>query len=342
MDLSNYSIAELVSIYSQSIKELKKRGVLRTKNVVGELGEYIVLEHYDKNPNLPNLNVVPVGTKNINAVSQNGERYSIKSTTGNVTGVIYGLQPLGSNIPDKPLFEYMAICKLDGDCSLEGIYQLSWDNFSKHKKWHSRMNAWNVAVTKAMKEESIVIYEKDAATETTELEENDTSFSEDMDGEPDVEPDAAITWNKTEKIDHEVVKEAVAERLRKALKYNFTKKSKSRYVSSNNDTALFVLSASYSQKNGEYWYSINDENIPWMKLYPTCYVVFVLGSSDRVLVFDFDRFEQLLEGCLRTKEDLDKNKKAHYHFSFAVEGSRVYFKKKLPEREFIEVSDCLK
>lgn len=157
MEMEGYSIAELISLYSKTIKELKRRGVLRTKNVIGELGEYLVLEHYDRDPN---LTVVPIGTKNINAISQNGERYSIKSTSGNVTGVIYGLEPLGSSIVDKPLFEYVVVCKLDDDCELEGIYQLSWETFKKHKKWHSRMNAWNIAVTKAMKEDSIVIYEK--------------------------------------------------------------------------------------------------------------------------------------------------------------------------------------
>lgn len=92
-----------------------------------------------------------MGTKNINAVSQEGERYSIKSTTSNITGAIYGLEPPNSTVIDKPLFEYMVICKLDSDCSLEGIYQLSWDSFLKHKKWHSRINAWNVTVTSAMK-----------------------------------------------------------------------------------------------------------------------------------------------------------------------------------------------
>lgn len=73
----------------------------------------------------------------------------------------------------------------------------------------------------------------------------------------------------------------------KTLKCNFVKTSQSRYVSSDNESALFVLSASYSQKNGEYWYSINDENIPWMELYPTCHVAFALGSAEQVLVFDF-------------------------------------------------------
>lgn len=38
MEMEGYSIAELISLYSKTIKELKRRGVLRTKNVIGELG----------------------------------------------------------------------------------------------------------------------------------------------------------------------------------------------------------------------------------------------------------------------------------------------------------------
>ena len=118
MEFEEYSISELVQLYSQTIKELKKRGVLRTKNVIGEIGEYLVLEHYLKNPELPNLNSAPVGTKNINAISTAGERYTIKSTSGNVTGVFYGLQTPNSDEPDKQTFEYVVICKLNEDYEL--------------------------------------------------------------------------------------------------------------------------------------------------------------------------------------------------------------------------------
>ena len=348
MDLSSFSVAELVGMYSQTIKELKNRGVLRTKNVVGELGEYLVLEYYDRDPQLPTLSVVPVGTKNINAISQNGERYSIKSTTGNVTGVIYGLEPQGSSKPDPHLFEYLVICKLDDDCELEGIYQLSWESFQKHKKWHSRMNAWNVAVTRAMREDSVVIYEKTANSEPKIDEKKDTEKAiselkqeESVGDIADVITTEAIVWNKTSKVNHAVVRGKVAKRLQIQLKRSFEKMSQSRYVSIDKETALFILSASYSQKNGEYWYSINDENIPWMDIFPECYVAFALGSVEQVLLFPYDRFKKMLEGCLKTKEEPDKKKKAHFHFSFAVEGSIVYFKKKVPEREFVNVSEYL-
>ena len=34
----------------------------------------------------------PVGTENIDAISRKGDRYSIKSTSSNTTGVFYGLE----------------------------------------------------------------------------------------------------------------------------------------------------------------------------------------------------------------------------------------------------------
>lgn len=347
MELSGYSIAELVKLYSQTIKELKERGVLRTKNVVGELGEYLVLEYYDQNPDLPSLNVVPVGTKNINAVSQNGERYSIKSSTGNVTGVIYGLQPPNSNIPDKQLFEYVVICKMDDNCDLEGIYQLSWEDFLKHKKWHSRMKAWNIAITKAMKNDAVIIYEKNSP-ETAE-DGNPVYGNTNGENAPDfrdvkennVTSNDSISWNKTEKVNHALIRKNVAEKLGRKLGCPFDQSSQSRFISPDRNIALFVLSASFSQKNNEYWYSINDENIPWLSLFPRCYIAFALGSDKEILLFSFTQFKKMLNGCLRTKEDASINKKAHYHFSFAVEGSTVYFKKKVPERDFVNVTKYL-
>lgn len=209
------------------------------------MGEYLVHEYFDNHHELPNLSVVPVGTKNINAISQDGERYSIKSTTGNVTEAFYGLEPQGSTQTDMPIFEYVIICKLDDACGLEGIYQLSWKGFIKHKKWHSRMNAWNVALTKAMREDAIIIYEKNKYTREEEKAVDDVDADDNIETDDGDKP--VITWDKT-KVNHNEVKDQAKERLQKILKCNFDKTSSLRYVSPDKETALYVLSASYSKK----------------------------------------------------------------------------------------------
>ena len=160
MDIEGKSDEEVIGLYSMMIKELKRREIIRTNNVVGELGEYLVINYYNKTPGLPNLSWAPVGTENIDAISRRGERYSIKSTSGNTTGVFYGLEPKDSLVADEKRFEYVIICKLDNDYELEMILELDWDTFLENKRWHSRMGAWNLVLTKKLQEQAKIIYKR--------------------------------------------------------------------------------------------------------------------------------------------------------------------------------------
>ncbi|PLX70374.1 MAG: hypothetical protein C0602_06070 [Denitrovibrio sp.] len=164
MKLETYTTLELVRAYGEIQKELKSREVIRSKNVVGDLGEYIAINYYNKTPNLPNLQAAPTGTQNIDAISRNGDRYSIKSTTGNVTGVFYGLPNYNSD--EKPIqkFEYVIIVKFGNNIDLEKIYELNWDQFLSMKKWHKRMQAWNLPVNNKLPLNSTIIFDSDKDT----------------------------------------------------------------------------------------------------------------------------------------------------------------------------------
>ena len=54
-------LAQLISPNSKAYRELKKRGILRTKNVVGELGEYYAIEFYNSKDDLPELTQAEAG-----------------------------------------------------------------------------------------------------------------------------------------------------------------------------------------------------------------------------------------------------------------------------------------
>jgi len=60
--LNRLSNTELINNYSSTIKLLKERGVVRTKNITGELGEYYAIEKYSNTPGLPKLQVAPPST----------------------------------------------------------------------------------------------------------------------------------------------------------------------------------------------------------------------------------------------------------------------------------------
>ncbi|MGO1058535.1 hypothetical protein ACTL32_05300 [Planococcus sp. FY231025] len=156
MDLNDL---ELISVYGIWLKELKQRNLIRTNNVIGELGESIAINLYRSTPNLPRLQAAPIGTQNIDAISSEGNRYSIKATTGKVTGVFFGLfEPNAEGIePQK--FEYVIIVVFTKELELKAIYEIDWQNFLKHRKWHSRVRAWNLTVTKALKNDAKIIFE---------------------------------------------------------------------------------------------------------------------------------------------------------------------------------------
>lgn len=339
MDLGSYSVIDLIDMYSKIVSEFRKRGVLRTNNVVGELGEYIVIENYLKNPELPNLSSLPVGTQNVNAMSQAGQRYSIKSISSTTTSVFYGLEPPESKKKNPQLFEYLVICKFGKDFSVEGIYELNWDMFLKHKKWNSRMQAWNIQLTNAVKKDSRTIF----SNEESKHEENENIGKKGKNAKNVATKNPTnVVWNLSKGLDHKSIRKSVAEIVGRKIGTRFNEDSTARYIDNQREIALFIASASYSAKNKEFWYSINDEIIPWLETFPKAYVAFAMGGDKNIMLFEFETFKELLPGCLRTEEDSDKRKVAHYHISFDVETSNVvYFKKKKPERDFVEVSRYL-
>lgn len=158
MDLKSLSTEAIVHTYSEIIKELKDRKVIRTNNVIGEIGEYLAIKYYNDTPNLPNLSPAPVGTENIDAISRKGDRYSIKSTSKKVTGVFYGLEPKDSKISDEKKFEYVIICEFNDNYELLAIWEMDWLTFLKNKKWHSRMNAWNLSLTRNLEKQCKRMY----------------------------------------------------------------------------------------------------------------------------------------------------------------------------------------
>jgi hypothetical protein len=161
-EFDKLSDREVITCYSLAIQELRNRNIIRTKNITGELGEYIAVDFYRQTPTLPNLQFAPTSTENIDAISTKGERYSIKTITNNgATGVFYGLPPLGSNEESMQKFEYVIIVKLTDDFELERILELSWEEFVMNKKWHSRMKAWNLSYSKKLINSVRTIYSKE-------------------------------------------------------------------------------------------------------------------------------------------------------------------------------------
>jgi hypothetical protein len=121
--------------------EMASRGI---SIEVGELGERLAIELFNSTPGLPNLMMAPKGAKNVDALSRNGERYSIKTVLkAKKTGTVY---PDSQN-PDKQLFEYLLLICLNSQYQLSTAYCFTWEAFLDARAWDKRMNAWYVPVS---------------------------------------------------------------------------------------------------------------------------------------------------------------------------------------------------
>ena len=161
MDFSKYSGMELIQLYGELISKMREDNLIRSKNVTGDLGEYIVVDYYTKTRGLPKLQFAPPSTKNIDAISVNGERYSIKCITTNTTGAFYGIEKDADINSLKPLFEYVVIIKLNENYQPDYILELDWETFFRHKHWHSRIRAYNLVITSSVIEDGKMVYKRD-------------------------------------------------------------------------------------------------------------------------------------------------------------------------------------
>jgi hypothetical protein len=133
--------------------EMRKRGIAFT---VGEVGEQLAVEHFTTTRGLPKLQHAPTGTKNVDALSRNGDSYSIKAIfKGKKTRTICP----DTGDADKQLFEYLLIVRLSDSWALRSIHQLSWGGFLDVRSWDKRMNASYVPISSKALSRATVMFE---------------------------------------------------------------------------------------------------------------------------------------------------------------------------------------
>jgi len=132
--------------------EMRKRKIAFT---VGTVGEGLAISHFNRTPGLPKLQGAATGTKNMDASSRHGDRYTIKTVCkAKKTGTVYP----DPQFKHKQLFEYMLIVQLESDWSLRSIHQLSWSAFLHLCSWDKRMNAWYVAISERVMTQATRIF----------------------------------------------------------------------------------------------------------------------------------------------------------------------------------------
>jgi hypothetical protein len=147
-DDQTVSNKDLIVAYGHVLGAMRKRGIIRTKNVVGDLGEsYAELEFSGRN-DLPSLKLVPTNEKDIDAVDAEGKNYSIKSASKSSAKRTSAMHLERAHKEDDKRFDYLLIVVLEDSMELSAIYQFSWDQFWKLKSWSEPQKAWFLSLAK--------------------------------------------------------------------------------------------------------------------------------------------------------------------------------------------------
>lgn len=160
IDFSEYSNSDVIHAFSLVQKELKKRDLVRSKNIVGDLAETIAIETYNNTKGLTNLKRTQTGTANVDATGRNGARYSIKGTSGQVTGLFFGLPDSDGDFSESK-FDYVVIVKFNYDYTVKTIAEITWKQFVEFKKWLPRQKAYNLNVSNKLLDKAKIIYPTD-------------------------------------------------------------------------------------------------------------------------------------------------------------------------------------
>lgn len=152
--LAEMADADLLRLRASLEAEARRRGI---PIEVGDVGEQLAIDYFNATPGLPKLQVSQTGTKNVDANSRQGERYSIKTICrGKKTGTIY----TSPDDPDRQLFEYLLIVHLDEMWTLKSIHQMTWRTFCQVRSRDTRMTAWYVGVSKHALSSASLIFPK--------------------------------------------------------------------------------------------------------------------------------------------------------------------------------------
>jgi hypothetical protein len=153
-DLKKLEDGQLLLLRASVDAEMRRRNLGFS---VGEIGEQLAIEYFNSQKKLPKLQRSPRGSKNVDALSRDGNRYSIKTIQrAKKTGTVYP----NTARPDDQLFEYLLLVVIDDLYGLRSIYRIAWESFVELRAWDKRMSAWYFPVTQTRLQKAELIYPK--------------------------------------------------------------------------------------------------------------------------------------------------------------------------------------
>ena len=144
---------ELWALYGITESEFKKRDLIRTRNSTSERGERVAVDIYQNIRGEPKLQLAPPVTKNVDALSRDGERYSIKTVRYSKTTGTFQADDFS-----KKMFEYLVIVFLDDYYQPIKVLEATWDVVNEFKTYDKTKRAYKVNLSNKFQESCRVVF----------------------------------------------------------------------------------------------------------------------------------------------------------------------------------------
>lgn len=131
--MATCTVPEALRLFAIVVGALRRRGIFRTHNHMGEYNERLIEEFFASQRDLPNLTLTAPATWGYDATVRSGERYNLKSTTTNRIEV----PTLKSNRPGAPkerLFDWFVVGCYNDDLELQRLIQVSWEALKRARE----------------------------------------------------------------------------------------------------------------------------------------------------------------------------------------------------------------
>jgi hypothetical protein len=138
---------EIVRAFAALMAAMRRRGIVRTKNVTGDLGERYAEFIYRDRPDLPSIVLENTNTPDVDALSETRARYSIKAASPGTTRTSAFHLPYEHH-PDQPSFDHLIVVLVDESLQPAEAYEFTWAQFWELKQWSKRQKAWFMPLTR--------------------------------------------------------------------------------------------------------------------------------------------------------------------------------------------------
>jgi hypothetical protein len=132
---------EVIMGFAALMQAMLARGIVRTKNITGDLGERYAESIYRQRTDLPTIRLTNTNASNVDAISEAGTRYSIKAASpdSTKTSAFHLTQDCSK---DDRAFDMLIVVKVDHSLQPIGVYEFTWNQFWELKQWNVRQKAW--------------------------------------------------------------------------------------------------------------------------------------------------------------------------------------------------------